>query len=265
LVFNVCFLNESTLLYRYVLGYVDPKKPDVDAMHEWFFRSGLDRYVWIYGMICAFFHPRYEAALKWIDERPAPARVAIQSAILAVTLAVTAWWYNTYYVLPKLEYNVVHPYTSWIPITCFIILRNLTQVGLTIFTTLFCGAVRLVQLVSRLGAIAPVCPSLSIRWQTGPKRRRDMQPNTPIIDDTLYGPCNRELTPAGRECTPTRGGCGRGTSRSSACAGKSRWRRTSASSTSGSARRMFPMASRGSSWVGVRAALHDAHWIALYV
>jgi hypothetical protein len=81
-------------------------------------------------MICAFFHPRYEAALKWIDERrPAPARVAIQSAILAVMLAVTAWWYNTYYVLPKLEYNVAHPYTSWIPITCFIILRNLTQVG----------------------------------------------------------------------------------------------------------------------------------------
>jgi hypothetical protein len=39
-------------------------------------------------------------------------------------------------------------------------------------------AVRLVQLVSSLGAIAPVCPSLlyifSIRWQTGPKRRQDI-------------------------------------------------------------------------------------------
>ena len=89
--------------------------------------SGLDRYVWIYGMVCAFFHPKYEAALKWVDERNAVVRVPIQAVVLAVTLAVTYWWHQTYYILPKLEYNVVHPYTSWIPITCFIVLRNLTQ------------------------------------------------------------------------------------------------------------------------------------------
>lgn len=124
--------------FTFFLGYVDPKKPDVDAMHEWFFRSGLDRYVWIHGMVCAFFHPRYEATLKWIDERSGPARIAIQSAILAATLAVTYWWYNTYYVLPKLEYNVVHPYTSWIPITCFIILRNLTQGLRSWYVEIFC-------------------------------------------------------------------------------------------------------------------------------
>ena len=124
--------------FQFLLGYVDPKKPGSDPMHEWFFRSGLDRYVWIHGMVCAFFHPRYEAALRWIDEQPAASRVAIQTAVAVATLGVLRWYHGAYYVLPKLEYNKVHPYTSWIPITCFIILRNLTQTLRNWYIELFC-------------------------------------------------------------------------------------------------------------------------------
>ncbi len=43
-----------------------------------------------------------------------------------MTLAVAGVWYQTVYVLPKLEYNRLHPYTSWIPISCWAVLRNLT-------------------------------------------------------------------------------------------------------------------------------------------
>ena len=124
--------------FEFLLKYTDPTKPDVDPMHEWFFRSGLDRYVWIYGMVCAYAHPRYEAFLKWVDEKPQTARVAIQSLMAGATLLVLYWYHERIYVLPKLEYNKVHPYTSWIPITCFIVLRNLTQTLRNFYVELFC-------------------------------------------------------------------------------------------------------------------------------
>lgn len=124
--------------FQGLFEYVDPKKPDVDPMHEWFFRSGLDRYVWIHGMACAFFHPRFESAMKKVDEMDQRRRVTTQCAIGAATLGAMYWWYSSVYVLPKLEYNALHPYTSWIPITGFIILRNLTRGLRSWHVSLFC-------------------------------------------------------------------------------------------------------------------------------
>jgi predicted transglutaminase-like cysteine proteinase len=44
----------------------------------------------------------------------------------AGVLGVGYVWYANVYVLPKVEYNALHPFTSWIPISCWIVLRNLT-------------------------------------------------------------------------------------------------------------------------------------------
>lgn len=112
--------------FQFLLGYTDPRRPNPDAMHEWYFRTGLDRYIWIHGMICAYLHPKFESWLKSVDAQTPTKRRAIR-ALLAVFATTAGYvWYVHVYTLPKLEYNKLHPFTSWIPITAFLILRNIT-------------------------------------------------------------------------------------------------------------------------------------------
>ncbi|GFR46084.1 hypothetical protein Agub_g7569 [Astrephomene gubernaculifera] len=114
--------------FLWLVGYVDPRKPaeEQDPLHEWYFRSSLDRYIWIYGMLCALMHPMASAILSYIDELPTLKRISVRSAILTACGAAGYVYYSTVYTLPKVQYNAVHPYTSWIPITLWIIVRNMT-------------------------------------------------------------------------------------------------------------------------------------------
>ena len=41
-------------------------------------------------------------------------------------LGIGAYWFHTYFMLPKLSYNRIHAYTSWVPILCYCVLRNLS-------------------------------------------------------------------------------------------------------------------------------------------
>ncbi|KAH9766280.1 protein REDUCED WALL ACETYLATION 2 [Citrus sinensis] len=74
--------------FTFLVAYTDPAKPTLPVLHEWHFRSGLDRYIWIVGMIYAYYHP-----------------------------TVGFLWFEYIYKLDKITYNKYHPYTSWIPIT----------------------------------------------------------------------------------------------------------------------------------------------------
>jgi len=113
--------------FRWLLEFHDPLHPEItNALHEWSFRSGLDHVVWIFGMLCAFSFPWYDQVLQAVEGQPTPRRLVSKTAIVGVVLAVLGYWYANYFTLPKRSYNGVHPYTSWIPILGYIILRNMS-------------------------------------------------------------------------------------------------------------------------------------------
>merc|ERR1719183_604707 len=65
-----------------LLGFHDPLHPEfTDALHEWFFRSGLDHLVWIFGMFCAFSFPWLDRKLLSIETLPPPQKAGCKLAL----------------------------------------------------------------------------------------------------------------------------------------------------------------------------------------
>eukprot|EP00301_Raphidiophrys_heterophryoidea_P008437 c13130_g1_i2.p1 GENE.c13130_g1_i2~~c13130_g1_i2.p1 ORF type:complete len:601 (+),score=144.35 c13130_g1_i2:64-1866(+) len=114
--------------FRSLLRYRNPHHPEFDDMQEWRFRSGLDRYIWIFGMFCAFNFPNFEAFIVWLEKKPLALHAAIKALLFTATVVVYYFYHTNIYELPKSKYTQVHPFTSFIPITVYIVLRNFLPV-----------------------------------------------------------------------------------------------------------------------------------------
>ena len=56
---------------RNLFEFHDPLHPEFnDALHEWHFRSGLDRFIWIFGMFLALHVPDFAALMDCIFKHP---------------------------------------------------------------------------------------------------------------------------------------------------------------------------------------------------
>jgi len=111
---------------RPIMAFHDPLHPEYkDEMHEWHFRSGLDRYVWISGMIFALHIDDLNAWLERIGSLKPMRQVAAYVAVGGAALLAGAIWWHYVFSLNKFAYNKLHPYTSFIPIAIFLLLRNL--------------------------------------------------------------------------------------------------------------------------------------------
>ncbi|KAJ1638203.1 10 TM acyl transferase domain found in Cas1p-domain-containing protein [Pavlovales sp. CCMP2436] len=95
------------------------------ALYEWHFRSYLDHFVWIFGMLIAYGFPKFDAWLNKLDIDEE--RQTIRWAAIAAVSSVFAAWFVLIGCKGKFEYNALHPYTSFIPIGCYIFLRNSTR------------------------------------------------------------------------------------------------------------------------------------------
>lgn len=183
-------------LVKYDNPHAKPGTPGADPMHEWWFRTSLDRYVWIFGMVCAFMHPRVEKFIKnYVDPTPTSGTIVASAgaspstrlaarAVVLVSCAVTGyWWYAHVYTLPKLEYNKLHPFTSWIPITIYIMLRNFTP-------TLRASSLHLFGWLGKITLETYICQyhiwlSTSSVANGQPKMLLDLVPGYPLLNFML--------------------------------------------------------------------------------
>eukprot|EP00669_Euglena_mutabilis_P001947 TRINITY_DN12542_c0_g1_i1.p1 TRINITY_DN12542_c0_g1~~TRINITY_DN12542_c0_g1_i1.p1 ORF type:complete len:354 (+),score=139.09 TRINITY_DN12542_c0_g1_i1:690-1751(+) len=97
------------------------------SLQEWAFRSGLDHLVWIAGMLTAFVHPNADGVLERLDAMAPVSQYAIKAGVVAACVAALAVWGTSVLSLPKKEYNHLHPFTSFIPITVYLVLRNISS------------------------------------------------------------------------------------------------------------------------------------------
>ncbi|GFN89443.1 protein reduced wall acetylation 1 [Plakobranchus ocellatus] len=111
----------------------------LDLMHQWTFRAGLDHWACFVGMVCAYNYPHFEGFMVYLDSKSSDMlrKSLIRFGLTAACLCAGFVWFFVFLRLEKHAYLAFHPYTSPIPVLCFLILRNIHPVLRTHHIALF--------------------------------------------------------------------------------------------------------------------------------
>ena len=143
-IFNIPILTNTIFSpLSFILNYDN-------SMHEWIFRCKLDHCVTFVGMLCAYNHPTAKKYLNYLNGHRF--EKLILGCISTLLLVICGLWYKYVFILEKYEYNKLHPYTSFIPILTFILLRNSTSWlrRRYLFLFVFLGKITLETYISQL-------------------------------------------------------------------------------------------------------------------
>merc|ERR1719335_919280 len=93
---------------------------------EWYFRSFLDHFSTVWGMVFAFNMPFLSEWFKQIESFSASREWGIKLSVLGVLAAMTAVWVKLVYMQDKNGYNSIHSYYGVIPLLAYLLLRNIS-------------------------------------------------------------------------------------------------------------------------------------------
>ena len=115
------------------------------SLHEWRFRSTLDHFVTIIGMLVACNVHHLAALYAYMEKQAKSTQRVLHAATVAACAVVLYLWYAYCLLLPKAAYNAYNPYSTWVPIIAYIVLRNLTPWLRThnMFVFTWCGRITL--------------------------------------------------------------------------------------------------------------------------